>query len=218
MPTAPEEPVNEPCYSHTVCNTVNQLTGADTGTQKSGVCCVKVGTCGEGSSVSGASRYYEGGCQPAFVAAKPSLSAAGYSGSSKGRYNVVANSSSKSTAFPTITEGCVKQGECSLPYIQLGNNYGTQKLHLICGNNKGCEAATPSDATMDRLLAGSTEAYPDACREIYPRTTIAATHHVVAAITVEVCMQLNSTTFYPHRTQAHPCHLTHVARTRFVSG
>ena len=190
MPTAPEEPVNEPCYSHSVCNKVDQYTGTDTGEGSMGVCCVKVGTCGAGSDVSGGARYYEGGCQPAYNASNPSISAAGYSPRSKGTYNVIASTSSPTTAFPTATEGCVKQGECSLPYIQLGNAYttsrGSSKLHLTCGKNKGCEAATPSDATMDRLLAGSTEAYSDACREIYPRTTIVATHHVMASITVEV--------------------------------
>jgi hypothetical protein len=47
------------------------------------------------------------------------------------------------------------------------------------------EAGTPSEATMDRLLAGATEAFPDACREAYARTPVKVpTHYVMAKVTV----------------------------------
>merc|ERR1719247_2645769 len=47
---------------------------------------------------------------------------------------------------------------------------------------------------MDRLLAGAIEAYPDACREIYPRTQVTATHYVEAKITVAAELSSFTTT------------------------
>jgi len=100
----------------------------------------------------------------------------------KASRTTIANSST-SADFPTQTEGCVKQGECVLPYMELSKemdspNYG------ISGAGGGGVVATPSDATLDRLLAGALETYPGACRELYPRTKVTATHYVMASITV----------------------------------
>merc|ERR1719247_3607149 len=47
---------------------------------------------------------------------------------------------------------------------------------------------------MDRLLAGAIEAYPDACREFYPRTKVTATHYVEAKITIAAELSSFTTT------------------------
>jgi len=186
-PAKPEDPVNEPCYDGTTCVRVDPATGLSTGVISRGVCCVKVGTC-QGMTVSGTSRYFEGGCVPAFVASGLIQTKAMKFYKPK----TVANTST-STDYPTTTEGCVKQGECVLPYMELSKvkdspNYG------ISGAGGGGQVATPSDATMDRLLAGAIEAQPGACRDFYPRTTVTATHHVTASITVEAELSSFTTT------------------------
>ena len=81
------------------------------------ICCVKIGTC-TGITVSASARYYEGGCRPHFgggIIQTPANTY--YANNGRANWNVRANSST-STTFPTSTEGCVKQGECALPYLE----------------------------------------------------------------------------------------------------
>ena len=144
------------------------------------ICCVKIGTC-TGITVSASARYYEGGCRPHFgggIIQTPANTY--YANNGRANWNVRANSST-STTFPTSTEGCVKQGECVLPYMEHIKHW------TAVGGSM--ETATPSDETIDRLLYGAVEAYPDACRaaDLYPRTAVAATHHATSTITVMVC-------------------------------
>ena len=106
----------------------------------------------------------------------------------KGRYasnpkNTTATTST-SADFPTATEGCVKQGECTLPYLQLSKEFNSPPG--VTGTGAGGVVAMPSDATLDRLLAGAIENPPGACRDIYPRRMVTATHYVMASITVAV--------------------------------
>ena len=142
------------------------------------ICCVKIGTC-KAAIVSGSARYYEGGCLPQFgagiIQTPPMLFYA------SGRYQPPnASNTSTSKDYPTQTQGCVKQGECAVPYLE-------QVRHWTASGGT-MEMATPSDETMDRLLHGAVEAYPDACRaaDLYPRTAVAATHHATSSITVVV--------------------------------
>jgi len=172
-PTAPEDPVNEPCYSHQSCRHYDPATGP---TVLSGsICCVKVGTC-DGLTLSGGQHYYEGGCRPMWVGKRSDGTPYSYYASSS--YNVLANSST-STKYPTSTEGCVKQGECALPHIEQIRHYTTRGSPTL-------EMGALSAATMDRLLANAIEAYPDACRDpdLYPRLTVTASHFVMAKITL----------------------------------
>ena len=142
------------------------------------ICCVKIGTC-TGISISGSVRYYEGGCRPHYGGGI--IQAPAYTYYATADWNVPANSST-STTFPTSTEGCVKQGECTLPYLE--------HIYHRTALGGSMETATPSDETIDRLLYGAVEAYPDACRaaDLYPRTAVAATHHATSTITVLVCV------------------------------
>jgi hypothetical protein len=142
------------------------------------ICCVKIGTC-TGFAISSSARYYEGGCRPHYGGGIIQTPANTYYATRD--YNVPANSST-STTFPTSTEGCVKQGECTLPYLE--------HIYHRTALGGSMETATPSDETIDRLLYGAVEAYPDACRaaDLYPRTAVAATHHATSTITVLVCV------------------------------
>lgn len=159
IPTAPEDPINEPCYSHQSCREFVPGTGATT---VSGyVCCVPVDTCD--NLVSASARYYEGGCM-----------------GTNYKYNAsYISSTSTSTTFPSTTEGCTKQGECALPYLE----------HLKHWTSRGVqdlEHQQPSDAVMDRLLQNAVESYSDACRaaDLYPRQTVTASHHVKSEVTI----------------------------------
>lgn len=159
-PAAPEDPVNEPCYSHQSCREYIPGTGA---TSNSGyVCCVAVGTCD--NLVSAAERYYEGGC-----------TGVNYH---KDHQTANVSSTSNSTNYPSTIEGCVKQGECNLPFLE-------QIKHWTGTGSQLTVAAVP-DAVMDRLLVGATENSVDACRSsnLYPRTPVNATHNAVMSVTV----------------------------------
>ena len=142
------------------------------------ICCVKIGTC-TGMTISGSARYYEGGCKPAFGKGLHKHEAMMYYASRT--TSTIANTST-STDYPTSTEGCVKQGECALPYLE--------HIRHWTAVGGGMEMATPSDETIDRLLYGAVEAYPDACRaaDLYPRTAVAPTHHATSTITIMVCV------------------------------
>ena len=170
-----EVPVNEPCYSHSGCRGYDQATSM--ATAGSGyVCCVKRGTCN--AMLSDTAKYFEGGCQAYQDGTHPLGAHNNYSPAhiKKG----VSNESMTNTwaTGATTTPGCVKQGECVLPYAE-------QIMHWT-GSGGEYEVAAVPDAVMDRLLFGAVEAYPDACRDIYPRTAVTATHHVKASITIEV--------------------------------
>ena len=128
------------------------------------ICCVKVGTC-TGYTISQSARYYEGGCRPHYGGGIIQTPANTYYATKA--WNVRANSST-STTFPTSTEGCVKQGECALPYMEHIKHW------TAVGGSM--ETATPSDETIDRLLYGAVEAAAD----LYPRTAVAATHHATS--------------------------------------
>jgi capsular polysaccharide biosynthesis protein len=122
-----------------------------------------VGTCD--NLVSASERYYEGGC----------------TGVNYHKDHQAANisSTSNSTNFPSTIEGCVKQGECNLPFLE-------QIKHWTGTGSQLTVAAVP-DAVMDRLLVGATESSAGACRSsnLYPRNaTTVATHNAVMSVTV----------------------------------
>ena len=195
-PTAPDDPVNEPCYSHAgACGGYSPATGP-AGTHSVGICCVKIGTC-DGLTVVDYPHSYEGGCVPVFgnrtmagssftgpvwgynypgYVAKESNAGGGTVGSP------APSSTSTSTLFPTATEGCVKQGECSIPQHEMIMHYTHR--------GGGLETVALSNAVMDRLLHNAAESYPEACRasDLYPRMAVTATHHVTATITIAVCI------------------------------
>ena len=156
-PTNPADPVNEPCYTHHSCRGYDPATGPTD--VRPAICCVKVGTC-DGITLSGNARWYEGGCVPFFQGNKSDGTPYTYYVDSS--WNVLANTST-STNFPTSTEGCVKQGECALPYVE-------QIGHFTSRGSPNLEMGALSAETMDRLLANAIEAYPDACRDadLYP--------------------------------------------------
>ena len=157
-PTNPADPVNEPCYTYQSCRGYDPATGPTD--VRPAICCVKVGTC-DGLTISGNARWYEGGCRPFFQGDKSDGTP--YTYYVDRSWNVRANSSN-STNFPTSTEGCVKQGECALPYVE-------QIGHYTSRGSPNLEMGALSAETMDRLLANAIEAYPDACRDadLYPR-------------------------------------------------
>jgi len=178
-------PVNEPCYSHSSCRGYDQATSM--ATAGSGfVCCVKWGTCD--AQVSNNAKYFEGGCLPFHDGTHP-LGAHSSDNVRTSKKRGVSNESVTSTwaTAATTTPGCFMQGECVLPYAE-------QIMHWTAGPGSGMEAAAVPDAVMDRLLVGAVEAYPDACREIYPRTAVTATHHVKASITIEAEIATFTTT------------------------
>ena len=156
-PTNPADPVNEPCYSPQSCRGYDQATGPTDG--RGAICCVKVGRC-DGPTISSGEHYYEGGCRPFLTGNKSDGSP--YTYYVDRDWNVLANTST-STNFPTSTEGCVKQGECALPYVE-------QIRHFTSRGSPNLEMGALSDETMGRLLANAIEAYPDACRDadLYP--------------------------------------------------
>ena len=166
-PTNPADPVNEPCYSPQSCRGYDPATGPTDG--RGAICCVKVGTC-DGPTISSGEHYYEGGCRPFLTGNKSDGSP--YTYYVDRDWNALA-STSTSTNFPTSTEGCVKQGECALPYVEQIRGYTSR-------GSPNLEMEALSAETMDRLLANAIEAYPDACRDadLYPRVAVTATHHL----------------------------------------
>ena len=171
-----EVPVNEPCYSHSGCRGYDQAKSEPTA--GSGyVCCVKRGTCN--AMLSNTPKYFEGGCLPFHDGTHPLGVHSSYNVASSNKSGVSSTSGPTTWATAaTTTPGCVKQGECVIPYAE-------QIMHWTA-TGSGMEVVAPPDAVMDRLLFGAVEAYPDACREIYPRTAVTATHHVTASITIAV--------------------------------
>ena len=129
---APADPVNEPCYTHSSCKGYTPGVGP---IDSSGyICCVTVGTCDSGY-VSNSGRYYEGGCIGVNYASNSSMT----------------SSTSTSTDFPSTVEGCVKQGECNLPFLE--------QIKHWTATGGGLTTATVPDDVMDRLLVGATESY-----------------------------------------------------------
>ena len=155
------DPINEPCYSHQSCRIYGDP-ASDGFT-----CCVAVGTCDATDHAgrvykSNTRDYYEGGCVGTT-----------YRKWRTGNPNDPVDpndtsdlaSTSTSTTFPSTTEGCAKQGECHMPYME---HYKTWSA-----TGGPMAAAALPEATMDRLLVGATEAYTGACKDSYfaPTTT-----------------------------------------------
>lgn len=151
---ATPEAVNEPCYSHSTCNLYGHPG------YPGYVCCVTKGTCDD--RVSNTQKYYEGGCRGVNYARNSS--------------NIVAAAVGQEN--PATDEGCVKQGECSIPYAE--------QIMTWTATGSAMSHATPSDATMGRLLAGATEAHTNACREIYPLTDVVP---AVAQVSMTAALQ-----------------------------
>jgi hypothetical protein len=141
---ASPDPINEPCYSHDSCRGY----GAPDVKYGTGVCCLPRKKCDNINDkgfpyLSGSANYYMGGCRGV-------------------RYNeqkVGANSTS--SAHPSTDDGCAKQGECMIPYLELSR-------YRVSSTGGGLEHLDVPDATMTTLLSGAIEAYKGACREIYP--------------------------------------------------
>ena len=156
---ADPDPVNEPCYTHSSCRGYSSGY-ANHHTKSSGyICCVAVGTCDSGY-VSNSARYYVGGCRATNYA------------------NRTNSSTSTSNFYPTQDEGCVKAGECNLPFLE--------QMMGWTATGGGLTTTRIPDASMDRLLNGSTTNQTDGCRSIYGyavRTT-GATNKVTMAVVV----------------------------------
>ena len=135
---ADPDPVNEPCFSVSSCRGYNGGSGY--------LCCVAVGTCD--NMVSSNPAYYLGGCR-----------ALNYQSN-------ISSTTSTSDLFPTRTEGCVKQGECNLPYLEQMRGWTA---------TGGPLSANPiPDASMNRLLNGSIGNPADGCRALYPTSSTSA--------------------------------------------
>jgi hypothetical protein len=146
---ADPDPVNEPCYSHSSCA---KYSGEGSGY----VCCVKRGTCD--NLVSANTAYYMGGCMGTNYAYNSSF---------------ISSTSSSDTA-PSTVDGCVKQGECTMPYLE-------QIKDWTAGG--GLKADPVSDAVMTKLLTGANEPAGDGgCLSLYPKAVQEKLHAVVSAI------------------------------------
>jgi hypothetical protein len=129
-------------------------------------CCVAIGTCDSGY-ISGYRKYYEGGC----IGVQ-------YSNRAIASTSIHQNYNISLGHFPATEEGCAKQGECNVPYME----------QVYSGYTRAGGALTTAviaDAVMGRLLVGLTEAYQGACRHIYPLTaTIENVAQVQTRVTV----------------------------------
>jgi hypothetical protein len=117
---------------------------------------VSVGTCDSGY-VSNSARYYDGGC---IGLNYRSLLSDGSFNLSKISAEASAAGMTTPAQYPAVTAGCVKQGECNVPFIEQMRKWSSTGSHLN-------QTQVPNVA-MDRLLGGVIETYPGACRDIYP--------------------------------------------------
>jgi hypothetical protein len=148
---ASPDPVNEPCYTHSSCK---KYSGEGSGY----VCCVKKGTCD--SIVSSTLDYYVGGCRG--LNYKWNTSHIG--------------ADSGSDAFPATVDGCYKQGECVIPYLEQHKDWTSK--------GGGLEQVEVSDAVMTQLLEGAVSTPPGECRKLYPYNEVfVPTKKVVSTVT-----------------------------------
>jgi hypothetical protein len=208
-PKDPPNPTLEPCYSHAQCRNLD-------GTPGRGVCCVPVGTCdhlGGATSgyegrpiVSGAMKYYVGGCEP-YTNAHFSYThnTSEFSSTSVKCEWHDADACDKNTdgtlkhpdkcdkngnpffdhsknCYPTVVEGCVKQGECAVAYIE--QVYGLTSTGGTLQKHPESDAYLLTDEAIDEQLVGATESSPGICRSIYKRRVITATHYAEVKVTV----------------------------------
>jgi hypothetical protein len=94
--------------------------------------------------VSNTQRYYQGGCRPLVTSGGTSTAA----------------NSSTSTNHPTKDEGCAKQGECHITFLE------QQRRWTATGSLLAVD--TPAASVMTTLLTGAVESYAGACRSLYP--------------------------------------------------
>lgn len=153
------DPVNEPCYSHSSC--VGYA-----------VCCVAVGTC-DTVYTSSYGKYYQGGCIGVNY---------------KYGMDAVASTSSNTSAFPSTVEGCVKQGECNLPFLE--------QVYGGTATGGGLSHVLPEPEVIDRLLVGLTETYTGACKDLYtpPNTNAATANAFTVAVAVTAAGEISDFT------------------------
>ena len=86
--------------------------------------------------------------------------------------------------YPTVTEGCVKQGECAVAFIE--QVYGMTSTGGTLQGHAESDIYLLSDDAIDEQLVGATESSPGICRSkgVYPRREITATHYAAVEVTV----------------------------------
>ena len=86
--------------------------------------------------------------------------------------------------YPTVTEGCVKQGECAVAFIE--QVYGLTSTGGTLQKHAESDIYLLSDEAIDDQLVGATETSPGICRSkgVYPRREITATHYAEVKVTV----------------------------------
>lgn len=161
---ADPDPVNEPCYSHSSCGKYS------TGGTGGYVCCVKRGTCDNSvyghRAVSHTADYYVGGCRGITYNAFNSSFIVADSIHGVAQTGVFADVAGESLAHaPSTVEGCAKQGECNIAYLEQIKDWNVPASSSLKG-------VAVSDAVMARMLAGADEPNTDAgsCRSVYPLT------------------------------------------------
>ena len=94
--------------------------------------------------------------------------------------------------YPTVIEGCKKQGECAIVFIEQVKGK-TNAGHNLAYSDTPASEQTPkswaepparplfdqmlSNEAMDRQLVDAEESSPGICRSIYKRRPITATHY-----------------------------------------
>lgn len=162
---ASPDPINEPCYSHSSCASYS-------GDGSGYICCVEVGTCDNMHSsgmpmVSNSQRYYVGGCR-----------GVNYRRSTPSNASIDAGE----TTFPSTDEGCVKQGECQMVFLE-------QDRDWTAGG--GLVAGELPRATLELLLTGAVSTPEGACEDAY---LPASGHQVVFALTLQADISSFTTT------------------------
>merc|ERR1719359_85358 len=159
-----------------------------------GVCCVPVGTCDhlnpEGRPyISAYQKYYVGGCQPftskyTHNASEYATTSVGYGGKTEDVFDEKGLFDHSKGIYPTVTEGCVKQGECAVAFIE--QVYGLTSTGGTLQGHAESDIYLLSDEAIDEQLVGATETSPGICRSkgVYPRREITATHYAAVEVTV----------------------------------
>ncbi len=101
--------------------------------------------------------------------------------------------------YPTVMEGCKKQGECAIVFIEQVKGLTNAGHNLAYSDTPASEkfpktyAVAParphfeemlSNEAMDRQLVDAEESSPGICRSIYKRRPITATHYAAVEVTV----------------------------------
>jgi hypothetical protein len=157
---ATPDPVNEPCYSSSSCRAYGDAS------QSGFICCVTIGTCD--NLVSNTQRYYQGGCRGVNYRRDASQTA----------------STSTSTDFPATDEGCVKQGECNVPFLEQDRGWTVRGAATL-----SMTELPPS--VYEAFLVGATESTPGACRDPY----FAASGDDVLQVAMEVVSSVPASSF-----------------------